>query len=131
MSEVVGIGVDSVEIGRVVHACERQHFVERIFTPGEIDQFDKTKRRAASDFAGKEAVVKVFGTGFAGIDAVEIEILRNEAGAPYVKLYGKAKKKAKELQIGRILISITNTKELATAFAVGVREESDEVFVHE
>lgn len=128
---IVGIGVDSIEIKRVVHACERQHFVERIFTQGEIEQFDANKRRAASDFAGKEAVAKVFGTGFIGIGAGEIEILRSESGAPYVKLYGRAKEKAEELHISRILISITNTKELATAFAVGVREESNEVYIHE
>lgn len=127
---IVGIGVDSIEIKRVVHACERQHFIERIFTQGEISQFDKNKRRAASDFAGKEAVVKVFGTGFYGVGANEIEILRDESGAPYVNLYGKAREKAEELQINRILISITNTKELATAFAVGVREESNEVSIH-
>lgn len=118
---VVGIGVDSIEIKRVVHACEKQHFVDRVFTPGEIAQFDANRRRAASDFAGKEAVAKVFGTGFSGIEASEIEILRNESGAPYVVLYGRAKEKAEELEIHQILISITNTKELATAFAVGVR----------
>ncbi len=53
---IVGIGVDSVEIGRVRKACERDHFVKRIFTEAEIRQFDSRKIRAASDFAGKEAV---------------------------------------------------------------------------
>ena len=57
------------------------------------------KRRGASDFAGKEAVVKAFGTGFAGIDACEVEILRRESGAPYVTLYGAARKKAEEMGI--------------------------------
>ncbi|MCH5252662.1 MAG: holo-ACP synthase [Lachnospiraceae bacterium] len=118
---IVGIGVDTIEIARVVHSCEREHFVNRIFTPGEIAQFDKNKRRAASDFAGKEAVVKVFGTGFQEIEAREIEILRGDLGEPQVKLYGKAKKKAEELQIHEFMISITNTKELATAFVIGIR----------
>lgn len=121
---IVGIGVDTVEIERVVHACEKEHFINRIFAPGEREQFDTKKRRAASDFAGKEAVLKVFGTGFNGIEAREIAILRDEnSGAPYVELYGMAKKKAEELQIDQLLISITNTKELVTAFAVGVRED--------
>lgn len=121
---LIGVGVDTIEISRVIHACERQSFVERIFTSKEREQWDKNKRRAASDFAGKEAVVKVFGTGFAGIDANEISILRRENGAPYVVLSGKAEEMAKEMGIRDIKISITNTKELATAFAVGYGEES-------
>lgn len=120
---VVGIGVDTIEISRVVRACEREHFVNRIFTRGEQEQFDAKKRRAASDFAGKEAVVKVFGTGFSEMEANEIAILRKDTGAPYVELYGRAKQKAAELGIETVLISITNTKELATAFAVGTRGE--------
>lgn len=120
---IIGVGVDAVEIDRVTHACERSHFTERIFTKDEIAQFDKRKIRAASDFAGKEAVVKVFGTGFAGCQPADIEILRNEKGAPYVKLYGGARKIAKELGITNIKISITNTSDTATAFAVGSDEK--------
>lgn len=116
---IIGIGVDAVEIDRVIRSCERSHFTERIFTKDEIAQFDKRKVRAASDFAGKEAVVKVFGTGFDGCEPAEIEILRNEKGAPYVKLYGGARKIAERLGIKDIKISITNTSQTATAFAVG------------
>lgn len=118
---IVGVGVDTIEIHRVLKACQRQHFVQKIFSHREREQFDSKMRRAASDFAGKEAVVKVLGTGFDGIEANEIEILRNESGAPYVNLCGRAEEKARELQISDFMISITNTKELATAFVVGVR----------
>lgn len=90
---ILGIGVDSIEISRVVKAMEKEHFVHRIFTEKERAEMEHTKRRGASDFAGKEAVVKAFGTGFAGIDACEVEILRRESGAPYVTLYGAARKK--------------------------------------
>ena len=92
---ILGIGVDSIEISRVVKAMEKEHFVHRIFTEKERAEMEHAKRRAASDFAGKEAVVKAFGTGFAGIDACEVEILRRESGAPYVTLYGAAKKKSR------------------------------------
>ncbi len=120
---IIGVGVDAVEISRVLHSCERSHFTERIFTKDEIAQFDRRKIRAASDFAGKEAVVKVFGTGFAGCEPSEIEILRNDKGAPYVKLYGGARKIAENLGITNIKISITNTSDTATAFAVGSDEK--------
>lgn len=120
---IVGIGVDSVEIERVVRACKKEHFRERVFTKKEREQFDRLYRRAASDFAGKEAVVKMFGTGFAGIEPSEIAVLRKMSGEPYVELYGNAKTKARDLGIEKIFISITNTKELAMAFVTGTTEE--------
>lgn len=116
---IIGIGVDAAEISRVQKSCEKGHFESRIFTAAEIAQFDKKKVRAASDFAGKEAVSKVFGTGFSGCFPSDIEILRDENGAPYVKLHRGAKKIAGEMGITKISISITNTSELAIAFAVG------------
>lgn len=115
---IIGVGVDMIEISRVVRACERGHFLETVFSGREIAQMDKRKRRAASDFAGKEAVVKALGTGFTGIEAGEIEILRDEDGAPCIELHGKAKEKAEELGIRDWKISITNTKELVTAFVI-------------
>ena len=115
---VVGIGVDSIEISRVLHACEKKHFIERIFTQNEQAQFDKSMRRAASDFAGKEAVVKMFGTGFDGIDADEIAILRAENGAPYVRLQDTARQKAEEKGVTEIQITLTDSRELATAFVL-------------
>ena len=60
---IIGVGVDMIEISRVVRACERGHFLETVFSGREIAQMDKRKRRAASDFAGKEAVVKAAGGG--------------------------------------------------------------------
>ena len=118
---IAGIGVDTVEISRVAKACEREHFVNRIFTRGEVEQFDRRSRRAASDFAGKEAVAKALGTGFAGIMPGEIEILRDGEGAPYVVLHGCAKERAEQLGIETLWISITNTRDEATAFVVGER----------
>lgn len=117
---ILGVGVDAVEISRVQKSCEKGHFQSRIFTEAEIEQFDKRKVRAASDFAGKEAVVKVFGTGFSGCFPSDIEILRDEKGAPYVNLYRGAKEIAEGLGITSIQISITNTADLAVAFAVGI-----------
>ena len=65
-------------------------------------------------------------TGFAGIDACEVEILRRESGAPYVTLYGAARKKAEEMGITDWKISITNTKEVATAFVIAVADDVKE-----
>ncbi len=123
---IVGIGIDSIEIHRVVKAMEKEHFLHRIFTEREIAQLDSGKRRGASDFAGKEAVAKALGTGFRGIEAGDIEILRNNEGAPYVLLKGTAKEYADRLGINEWKISITNTRELVTAFVIALRADNEE-----
>lgn len=74
--------------------------------------------RLAGNFAVKEAVSKALGTGFREFMPIDIEVLRNELGKPYVNLYGGAAKRAFELNVGIIYVTITNTKEYAQAFAV-------------
>lgn len=121
---IVNIGVDTIEVSRVQKACARDHFLNKVFSPRERQQMDGKMRRAASDFAGKEAVAKVFGTGFSeGIEAGQIEILRGEKGEPYIVLNGRAKEMAAELGIDTWKISITNTKDVATAFVIGLRRD--------
>lgn len=119
---ILGIGTDMVEIGRMEKACSKDAFLTRIFTGEECRQAEKNISRLAGNFAVKEAVAKVFGSGFAGFMPGDIEVLRDEKGKPYVNLYGGAKAAADQLGIQRILVSITNTKELAVAFAVGEGE---------
>lgn len=116
---IVGIGLDLIEIDRVVKACEKETFMKRCFTPKEIELIHKDKRKAAGNFAVKEAVAKLFGTGFSGLSLLEIEVLRDAQGKPYVNLYGKAKQLANELGIATVHVSITNTKDLANAVAIG------------
>lgn len=75
--------------------------------------------RLAGNFAVKEAVAKVFGTGFRTFGPREIEVLRDELGKPYVMLYGKAEETAKRLGIKKLFVSISNTAVYASAYAVG------------
>ncbi|BCN31935.1 holo-ACP synthase [Anaeromicropila herbilytica] len=116
---IIGIGTDLVEISRVIKACENRHFLEKYFTMDEIKLIEHDKRKAADNFAVKEAVSKIFGTGFHNFSPIDIEVLREESGKPYVKLYGKALDLAKQLKIGTIHVTITNTQKYAQAFAVG------------
>lgn len=119
---IIGIGTDMIEIERVVKACEKEAFLLRAFTSEEILLIKKHGPKSADNFAVKEAVSKMFGTGFQGISLLEIEVLRDSLGKPYVNLYGNAKKMAVELGIKKIHVTITNTKELAQAFVVGEGE---------
>lgn len=116
---IFGIGTDLIEINRVVKACERKAFLTKVYTEQEQKLFLSDIRKAASNFAVKEAVVKMFGTGFRAIVPNEIEVLRDKLGKPYVNLYGNALKLAREHNVGRIHVSITNTKELVSAYVIG------------
>lgn len=121
---IVGVGTDMVEIARIEKACQNIHFLERVFTEKERELGKKNIQSLAGNFAVKESVVKVFGTGFRGIEFQEIEVLRDDLGKPYIISYGKAKEKQNELGISKLHVSITNTKQYAMAFVVG---ESGEV----
>ena len=114
---IAGIGTDLVEIYRIEEMILRGRHLSRIFTTTELVYAKDNATTLAGNFAVKEAVSKVF--GFFGVEPYEIEVLRNESGAPYVKLYGNAKEIAKDKQVSRIHVSITNTREFAQAFAIG------------
>lgn len=122
---ITGIGVDLIEINRVIKACEKESFLKRCYTEDEIELIKQDPTKAADNFAVKEAVSKMFGTGFKGISLPEIEVLRDSSGKPYVNLYGKALELAARQRVGRIFVSISNTKEYSNAFVVGEVAASD------
>jgi holo-[acyl-carrier protein] synthase len=116
---ITGVGVDLIEINRVVQACQNENFLTRYFTVHEIELIKTDYTMAADNFAVKEAVAKVLGTGFRGFAPIDIEVLRNHYGKPYVNLYGGAAELAKTQGNLIIHVSISNTKDYANAFAVG------------
>ena len=66
--------------------------LERLF--GALFCLDKEReligghpQKAAGNFAVKEAISKVFGTGVRGFGLKDIEVLRDPRGKPYVILY--------------------------------------------
>ena len=119
---ILGTGCDLVEIERMKKACEKEAFLSRVSTERERRQAGGKASVLAGDFAVKEAVAKVFGTGFRDFMPGDIEVLRDELGKPYVNLYGRARKTAEEKGILRLEVSISNTREYAMAFAVGEGE---------
>ncbi|MGO5051405.1 holo-ACP synthase [Lachnospiraceae bacterium LCP25S3_G4] len=119
---IVGVGIDMIEIERVAKACSKQAFFTRCFSVVEQELVKDNPQRAAGNFAVKEAVSKVFGTGIWGFSLSDIEVLRDNNGKPYVNLYHQAKQVARELGILTIHISISNTNGMAIAMAVGEGE---------
>ena len=116
---IVGIGTDIIEISRVVKACENINFLNRNFTMNEINLIQNDEKKSASNFAVKEAVSKVFGTGIRNFSLQDIEVLRDSFGKPYINLYGEAKNIARKLNINQFHVSISNTKELVIAYVIG------------
>ena len=49
----------------------------------------------------------------------EIEVLRNDKGRPFINLLGRTREIARDLNIKNISVSITDTKNISTAFVVG------------
>jgi holo-[acyl-carrier protein] synthase len=115
------IGTDIIEIDRIRGAIERYggRFLGRVYTPAELDIYGKRAHSLAASFAGKEAVMKVLGTGNRGVAWREIEVLYHESGKPYIRLSGRAVKEAEKSGIKEIDVSMSHCKEYATAVAVG------------
>ena len=116
---IVGIGTDIIEIDRVLKACENNRFLEKYFTEEEILIFQKKRKSIAGNFAVKESVAKVFGTGFNGFSLKDIEVLRDENGRPYVNLYNEARNIAKKQEIDVIHVSMSDNNSCSIAYVVG------------
>lgn len=116
---IIGVGTDLIEIDRVIKACSKSSFQEKIFTKDEIELCKSDKVKFADNFAVKESVAKMLGTGFIGIKPIEIEVLRDSKGKPYVNMYGACLEKSIELGIRNVFVTISNTKEFSMAFVIG------------
>ncbi len=116
----LGSGVDIIEISRVGQVLERygQRFLDRVFTPEEIAYCRGRPPNLAARFAAKEAVMKALGTGVLGVGWKDIEVVRQESGAPDIRLHGRAKSRAQRLGLEEISVSMSHSRDYAVAFVV-------------
>jgi len=119
---IFGIGTDIIEIKRVKKAISRSpKFIERLFTEQELDYYKKKDMKAqhiAGGFSAKEAVLKALGTGLRGFRWKDIEILRGSVGKPIVRFGGNVKQFMEDNGIGIIHVTISHSRDFATATAV-------------
>ena len=118
---IIGIGTDIIEISRFKNIS--QSFINKIFSPNEIIYLSEKKAESiAGMFAAKEAVIKAFGVDsnkkFFLKDLKDIEVLHNKKNAPLIKLNNGALDLSKQINIKKINISISHSKNLAIAFAI-------------
>lgn len=119
------IGVDVVEIDHFARQLRAigERLAIRWFTSAETQFCAGEPDRLAATLAGKEAVAKVLRTGFRdGIRWTQIEILRESAGAPYVRLHGVAAQRASLMAIEWIAISLCHEGPYAVAVAAALQK---------
>ena len=116
------IGTDIIEIHRIREAIERfgERFLARVYTAREREFCGTRAHSLAASFASKEAVMKVLGTGNRGVAWREIETLYHRSGKPYIVLHDRALREAEKLGITEIDVSLSHSREYATAVAIGV-----------
>ena len=123
--EVVGVGIDAVEVERFRIVLDRRRgFAERVFTAGERAEaacrHDPVPGLAAR-FAAKEAVMKSLSVGLGAFDFADVEVVRGEGGAPALSVTGRAAALAEQRAVSGWHISLTHTATLAMAVAVAYR----------
>jgi holo-[acyl-carrier protein] synthase len=114
------IGIDLIDIGRIVAVLERfpDRFRTRVLTDDEQRYCGRKVERIAGRWAAKEAISKVLGLGVRGVGWREIEILPNRAGAPQVLLHRRAARRAASLGLEELTVSISHERQIAVAVAV-------------
>lgn len=127
MMNIVGIGIDLAEIDRVekLYGKYPDRFLARCFTEHEqayASRFANPSRRLAARFAGKEAVMKSLGRGWRQLRWKDIEI--TGGGKPTVNLSGTAARRADQLGVSEVHVSITHTDVTAMVLAISVSDSS-------
>lgn len=119
----IELGIDIIRISRIRDSLTRfgDRFTRRVLTPAEMAYVRGRPETMAGRWAAKEAVSKVLGLGVRGIGWRDIEIERLPTGQPAVKLHGRAARRAEQLGMGRVALSISHESEFAVAIAYGVR----------
>lgn len=127
MANIIGTGIDVVEVARVERALTRPttgaRFRARVYTDDEVAYCESRGRPRfqsyAARFAAKEAAMKAMGTGWnRSVGWREIEVVRERGRAPRIVLNGKAADFARQRKITTFHLSITHTAAEAIAHVI-------------
>ncbi len=129
---IVSIGTDIVCIERMRKSLSSEgdgRFERRFLTEAEL-AYCQSKHDPAESisarFAAKEAVMKCLGTGWdEGVSWQDIEVTKDERGAPGVKISGRALEIAQARGIAKFHLSLSHTKDHAVAMAVAESGSAD------
>ena len=116
-----GLGIDTVEVCRIAGMLDRlgDMFTRRVFTDEEMAYCEGMANRAqhyACRMAAKEAFFKALGAPHpTGISWRDISIGFQQGRSPAIALGGKALEWANRLGITAMHLSLTHTREQASA----------------
>lgn len=124
-----GIGCDLCSLSHLEKSLSSAHaaaFVRRVYGPAEQAALGLLEASpaplnahrlasAAADFAAKEAFLKAAGVGLGGFSLGDIQVLRQESGAPFYRLSGTAAAFAQPLTLH---LTLSHEGEYALAFAL-------------
>ena len=123
-THILGTGVDIVETARIRHSIDKfgERFLNRCFWPGEVAYCNGMKfpeLHFAARFAAKEAISKAFGTGIGQhLGWKDMEIRKRDSGEPFAVLHGKGEELARARGVTEVFVSLSHSKDYATAQAV-------------
>jgi len=127
MAQIVGTGIDVIEVERIERALTRPRtgirFRQRVFTQREVAYCESRGRPRyqsyAARFAAKEAAMKAMGTGWnRNVGWSEIEVVRERGKAPTITLHGKTAAFASRRSISAFHLSLTHTARDAIAHVI-------------
>ena len=120
----IPIGIDIIEIYRIEQAMLswQNSFLRRIYTGSELETCRNVASRLATRFAAKEAVMKALSTGTIGLNWRDIEVLSGNDGVPSIRLHGRACEKAREMGVKEFSVTMSHSRQYATAFVIGYAE---------
>ena len=116
---IKGIGVDTIELSRIERTYKMygERFLNRIYAPEERAyalRYKDPVPRLAARFAAKEACMKALGTGWSnGVRWKDIVVTNAPSGKPELELRGTARDFLERLEVNRIHITITHSREHA------------------
>lgn len=121
--KILGIGTDIVQLSRIENLLSEydDKLIARILTADEQLQFKTSNQPIsffAKRFAAKEAVAKALGTGIGPVAFKEINISNLDNGKPQVNFTGQTKVFVETLKVLDVMISLSDEKEYAVAFAL-------------
>ena len=116
------IGIDIIDIARLkLVITKTPRFLERVFTPQEIDYCYQKRDpfpSLAARFAAREALRKLDAVFYEGIRFHDSEVVVDARGKPQLVLNGTAQVRAEEAAIKDLAISLSHTKEQAIAVVI-------------
>ena len=122
---IICTGIDIIEIDRIQNVLSRygNRFLNKIFTPDEIQYCRGRSPNLAGRFAAKEATMKALKPGTRGVSWKDIEVIRASNGAPSIKLYNRALARSESLGVSSLSISFSHSRDYAVASVIASSKE--------